>query len=173
MATIHLIEGPVGAGKSTFSAALSSRTRGVHIALDEWFVRLYSPDRPEGDFLPWYITRKERLLDLIWLHSKAILAAGSDVILELGLIQQQQRLTFCRKMIGEGYFLKMYELDAPREIRRERIQHRNQHRGTTFSMFVPDHIFEIASDMWQPSDELERAEYSIEYVPSFGATVDL
>jgi len=33
-------------------------------------------------------------------------------------------------------------------------------------MVVPDHIFEVASNMWEPSDELERDEYKIEYVPS-------
>ncbi len=166
MPIVHLIEGPVGAGKSTFSASLSSRTRGVHIALDEWFAKLFSPDRPEGDFIPWYISRKERLLELIWAHSKAVLASGSDVILELGLIQKEQRLKFCRRVINERYDLIMYELDAPREIRRARVQHRNEHQGPTFSMVVPEQIFEIASNLWEPSDEFEREEYPVEYVSS-------
>ncbi len=51
MPTVHLIEGPVGAGKSTFSADLAARTRGVHIALDAWFAKLFSPDRPVADFV--------------------------------------------------------------------------------------------------------------------------
>jgi predicted kinase len=166
MPIVRIVEGPVGAGKSTFSGSHAARTGGVHIALDEWFAKLFSPDRPEGDFIPWYIARKERLLGLIWAHSKIVLASGSDVILELGLIQRQQRIDFCRKVIREGYSLVMYELDAPREIRRARVQHRNSNHGSTFSMVVPDHIFEIASNMWEPSDELERDEYKIEYVPS-------
>lgn len=166
MPTVRLIEGPVGAGKSTFSAALAIRTQGVHIALDAWFAKLFSPDRPEGDFIPWYIARKERLLEIIWAHSKAVLASGTDVILELGLIQRQQRLDFCRKIIGEGFSLVMYELDAPRDIRRARVQRRNADQGPTFSMIVPDHIFELASNMWEPSDEFERDEYEIEYLGS-------
>ncbi len=52
MPRVHLVEGPVGAGKSTFAASLAARTGGVHIALDAWFARLFSPDRPAGDFIP-------------------------------------------------------------------------------------------------------------------------
>ena len=47
MPTVHLIEGPVGAGKSTYASALARRTNGVHIALDEWFAALFSPDRSQ------------------------------------------------------------------------------------------------------------------------------
>ncbi|MEJ6006950.1 ATP-binding protein [Paucibacter sp. AS339] len=166
MPIVRIIEGPVGAGKSTFSGSLATRTGGVHIALDEWFAKLFSPDRPAGDLISWYLARKERLLRLIWTHSKAVLASGSDVILELGLIQQQPRIDFCRQVIGEGFGLVMYELDAPREVRRARVQHRNSNQGPTFSMVVPDHVFEMASNMWEPSDELERDEYKIEYVRS-------
>lgn len=166
MPMVRVVEGPVGAGKSTFSGALAARTHGVHIAMDEWFAMLFSPDRPEGDFIPWYIARKDRLLRLIWTHSKAVLASGADVILELGLIQRQQRIEFCRQIISEGYDLVMYELDLPREVRRARVQHRNSNQGPTFSMVVPEHIFEMASNMWEPSDDLERDEYKIEYVTS-------
>ncbi|MBH9579101.1 AAA family ATPase [Inhella proteolytica] len=164
MPIVRIIEGPVGAGKSTFSASLASRTGGVHIALDAWFAKLFSPDRPTGDFIPWYVSRKDRLLDLIWIHSQAILTSGSDVILELGLIQRQPRMDFCRKVMGSGFGLLMYELDAPREERWARVQRRNSEKGSTFSMVVPAQIFELASNMWEPSDSLEREEYEIELV---------
>ncbi|WIT12753.1 ATP-binding protein [Paucibacter sediminis] len=164
MPIVRLIEGPVGAGKSTFSASLATRTGGLHIALDAWFAKLFSPDRPTGDFIPWYMARKDRLLDLIWTHSQAVLASGSDVILELGLIQRQPRMDFCRKVIGEGFGLMIYELDAPREVRWDRVQRRNIDRGSTFSMIVSEQVFELASSMWEPSDEIDREECEIEYV---------
>jgi len=164
MAIVQLIEGPVGAGKSTYAAALAARTGGVHIALDAWFARLFSPDRPAGDFIPWYVERKERLLDLIWTHSRAVLATGVDVILELGLIQRQQRLQFCQRVMAEGFTVVMHELDAPLEVRRTRVQRRNVEQGATFSMVVPEPVFELASALWEPSDELERETYVVEHV---------
>ncbi len=164
MPKVHLVEGPVGAGKSTFSSSLTLRTLGVHIALDEWFVRLFSPDRPEGNLAPWYAARKQRLIELIWSHSRRILASGTEVILELGLIQRQSRVAFCQRVLDEGFELQVHVLDAPREIRRARVQRRNAERGETFSMVVPAHIFEMASDLWEGPDEFEESEFAIEYV---------
>jgi predicted kinase len=159
-----MIEGPVGAGKSTFAASLAPRIDGVHIALDAWFARLFSPDRPEGNFVPWYPERKDRLLELIWDHSRRILAAGTDVVLELGLIRRHERMEFCQRIRDDGFSLTVYILEAPHEVRRERVRLRNTDKGPTFAMVVPDHVFEIASNMWEPPDDVERCETTIEYV---------
>lgn len=164
MNQVHLIEGPVGAGKSTFSTVLAKNSEGVHIPLDAWFAQLFSPDRPEGDFIPWYVQRKERLLDLIWAHSQKILRSGRDVVLELGLIQQSQRLAFCRQVTADGFPLRVHVLDAPLELRRERVRRRNEEQGPTFSMVVPEHVFEIASALWEAPDELECEEFDIDFV---------
>ncbi|WP_288469462.1 MULTISPECIES: AAA family ATPase [Comamonadaceae] len=164
MSQVHLVEGPVGAGKSTFSAVLAASRNGVHIPLDAWFVALYSPDRPEGDFVPWYVQRKDRLLRLIWSHSRKILASGREVVLELGLIQRWQRNEFCRMIANEGFSPRIHVLDAPLEIRRQRVRHRNEEKGSTFSMVVPDHVFDMASRLWEPPDELECEEFEVLFV---------
>ena len=163
---VHIIEGPVGAGKSTFASFLASRTEGVHIALDEWFANLFSPDRPTGNFVPWYIERKERLIDLIWRHSQRLLASEKDVILELGLIQRGPRVEFCRKVQECGYSLVIHVLDAPVDVRRERVRRRNTGRGATFSMVVPDHIFDMANSLWEVPDEIECEEFEVKFVDS-------
>jgi predicted kinase len=155
MPTIHLIEGPVGTGKSTFSASLAQRQPAVHLALDEWFVALFSKDRPQTDFVPWYLERKDRCSEVIWNAAQRIVAAGTDVVLELGLIQRQSREAFYKRSEASGLNLSVYVLDAPREVRRERVRRRNGEKGHTFSMVVPDHVFNIASDMWEPPDEDE------------------
>jgi len=164
MSQVHLIEGPVGAGKSTFSKAMAASHNGVHIPLDEWFAALFSPDRPDGNFVPWYVQRKERLLTLIWSHSRKVLASGRSVVLELGLIQQQQRIQFCRKITSDGFSPHIHIIDAPLEVRRERVRRRNEERGPTFSMVVPDDVFEMASKLWQPPDELECEEFKVIFV---------
>ena len=166
MPIVHLIEGPVGAGKSTFAVQLAASNGGVHIALDEWFANLFSSDRSAGDFASWYLERKERLLNLIWTHSLRLLASGKDVILELGLIQRQGRIDFCRQVLNDGQPLVVYILDAPHSERRERVRRRNLEKGATFSMVVPDHIFEIASRLWEPPDDCEHNEFQIEFVTS-------
>lgn len=165
---IHLIEGPVGAGKSTFSAGLAARAGGVHIALDEWFVRLFSPDRPGTDVMPWYIERKARLIDLIWKHALSLCAAGGVPVLELGLVQRRSREDVYRRAQEAGVDLRVSLLQAPREVRRERVMRRNVEQGATFSMVVPAPFFEMASDVWEEPDDLEIAEHRIERISTGG-----
>ena len=162
--SIHLIEGPVGAGKSTFAARLALEIAGVHIPLDEWFVQLFSPDRPSSDFVPWYIERKDRLIDVIWHHTLALHAAGTSAILELGLIRRADRAAFFDRARAADIELSIHLLDAPLETRRERVRRRNAERGATFSMLVPDHVFEMASGLWEPLDEIEVRQYGMRLV---------
>ncbi len=164
MPQIYLIEGPVGAGKSTFATSLATRIGGVHIALDEWFSRLFSPDRPSTDLMPWYVERKARLLDHIWNHALAILACGVAPVLELGLVHRQSREDLYERAREAGVDLTVYLLLASREIRRDRVMRRNVEKGPTFSMVVPAPFFEMASDTWEEPDEAEIEENRIEVV---------
>ena len=164
MPTVHLIEGPVGAGKSTFASILALQTSGIHVALDAWFATLFNPDRPADGVVSWYIQRKERLISVIWSHSRRILSSGTDVILELGLIQRHIRVAFVRRIQNEGFEVRVHVLDAPIEVRRERVRRRNAEQGSTFAMVVPDHVFEMASDLWEAPDDVECSEYAVEFV---------
>lgn len=164
MRSIYLIEGPVGAGKSTFARTLAAQLPGVHVALDEWFVRLFSPDRPANDFVPWYVQRKERLIDLIWDHALDMATTRLTPVLELGLIQRQARHALYQRAERAHVQLHVRVLDAPQEVRWERVQRRNEERGATFSMVVPQPVFDMASSLWEPPDDDEIRDYGIELV---------
>ena len=164
MAFIHLVEGPVGAGKSTFSSQLSKDYRAPHLILDDWMATLFRPDRPLTGTLEWYVERKNRCIEQIWKLACGIIEAGSDVVLELGLIQRVDRQRIYDRVDAAGYELKIYVLDASREARRERVRKRNKVKGDTYSMEVPDHIFEIASDMWEPIDESESGGHEVKFI---------
>lgn len=164
MATIYLIEGPVGAGKSTFASQLTQQKNAPHINLDSWMALLFRPDKPGIGVIEWYVERKTRCIEQIWDISKRVLDSNCDVILELGLVQQKSRYAFYERVEETNHNLLVYVLDAPREERRKRVQHRNIEKGATFSMEVPDDVFEMTSNMWEEPDDIECSEQNIEFI---------
>jgi uncharacterized glyoxalase superfamily protein PhnB/predicted kinase len=152
---VHLIVGPVGAGKSTFARRLERERRAMRLSLDEWMAKLFSPDRPEVGRREWYVERRARCTEQIGAVAKAAGDAGSEAVLELGLLRRDERERCYAWIEAAGFALTIYVLDAAREVRRERVAARNVTQGETFSMLVPPEFFELASDLWQP---LEAAE---------------
>ena len=129
--------------------------RSVRLTLDEWMTNLFRPDRPETDVIAWYVERAERCVDQIWRVTQGVLAAGVDVVLEIGLIVRSDRERLYARVDAAALELDIHVVDAPRDVRRERVLQRNQQRGETFSMEVPLPFFELASDRWEPLDESE------------------
>ncbi|MDH5694108.1 MAG: ATP-binding protein [Gammaproteobacteria bacterium] len=164
MPTIYLIEGPVGSGKSTIAMQLSEEHSAPRLILDEWMAILFNADRPAGGSIEWYMERKERCLDQILKVASSILLSSSNVVLELGLIRQSDRFKFYEWVDLVGVPLEIAVVDAPREIRRDRVKERNRTKGSTYFMEVPEHIFEVASDMWEPVDESEYANCVVTYI---------
>lgn len=158
MPRVHLVIGPVGSGKSTFASGLSRERSALRLTLDEWMVVLFRPDRPEDPNarFEWYVSRVARCVEQIWRVTDRALEAGTDVVLEIGLVRRQDREAFYSRVDAAARDLTVYVVDAPRQVRRGRVRRRNQEQGETFDMVVPDEIFELASDMWDPPDEDER-----------------
>jgi predicted kinase len=150
-AHLHLVLGPVGAGKSTFARELVREHRAVSFNLDAWMALLFGADeRPASGVIEWYLERRDRCLELIFRSAEDVLDVGTPVVLEVGLIQRRDRAAFYDRF--EGRPLTLYVLDAPREVRWGRVERRNVEKGGTFAMVVPRHFFELASDMWEPPE---------------------
>lgn len=161
---LHLVLGPVGAGKSTFARQLASEHRAVHLDLDAWMAVLFAADRPATDTLPWYVERTQRCVAQIWSLAVQLGAVDTNVVLEIGMIQRSDRERLYAWVDDARLALQVWVLDAPREIRRVRVEQRNAERGATFKMVVPPAIFELASDLWQAPDEGECSARSVTFV---------
>lgn len=164
MPTIHLIEGPVGAGKSTYAGKLALSQQAPHLNLDEWMVTLFSPDRPADGFMEWYGECKRRCIQQIWDVACELLNTTDHVILELGLVQLADREDFYRRVDGTDFELRVHLLDTPLEVRRQRVRGRNEEQSGTFKMAVSDEMFELANSFWQEPDEAECVARNIEVV---------
>ena len=161
MGMLHLLIGPVGAGKTTYARRKTASAGGVVFDLDAWMVRLFGADpRPREDVMDWYLERRDRCRRLLWDTALDVLRAGPDVYLELGLLAAVEREAFYEKAREEGLRWAVYLLDAPRAVRRERVERRN-HEAGPFTQVVPAEFFERASDAWQPPSEMERTTWNL------------
>lgn len=164
MAKIHLIEGPVGAGKSTFATRLGDELAAPHLDLDEWMVTLFQADRPDSGFLAWYAERKRRCLTQIWNVAWSIVSSGSDTVLELGLVHRADRAAFYECADAADVDLDVYLLETPEATRRQRVRERNRQQGRTFKMEVSEEIFDLANRAWEAPDEAECRQRRIHVV---------
>src|SRR3954467_5087802 len=117
-ATLHVIFGPCGAGKTTYAHALARREGAGPFVLAEWGARLFGPDvRGPLDF-GWMLERLGRCEALIWSTATAVLAAGTSVGLDPGLMSRAHR-EHIRTMAQEaGLSVQWHFVDAPQEVRR-------------------------------------------------------
>jgi predicted kinase len=162
-ATLNVVFGPCGAGKTTYAHDLARRENAVAFVLDEWGARLFGPDVSGALEFQWMLERMARCEAQIWSTAAAVLAAGAPVVLDLGLMRRAGR-EHVREMAEEkGWSLRWHFVDAPQEVRRARVAHRNTTKGETFVMEVSPEMFELIEGVYEaPSPgELEGAVLSV------------
>jgi predicted kinase len=162
-ATLNLIFGPCGAGKTTYAHALARREGAVPFVLDEWGVRLFGPDVHGPLDFGWMLERLGRCDALIWSTAIAVLAAGTSVVLDLGLMSRAHRERIRQIAQEAGLSMQWHFVDAPQEVRRARVAGRNDTKGETFAREVSPEMFDMIEAMYEaPSPaELEGAVLSV------------
>jgi predicted kinase len=158
-ATLHVICGPCGAGKTTYAHAFARREGAVPFVLDEWGARLFGPDLRGPIELAWMMERLARCAELIRSTAVAVLTAGSSVILDIGLMRRADRERIRQMAKTNGLTVQWHFVDAPQEVRRARVNTRNAEKGETFVMEVSPQMFEMLESLYEAPEpaELEGA----------------
>lgn len=165
MAQVHLVVGSTGAGKSTYSKAWALEHRAMRFAIDEWMVGLFGKDQPEEAGFDWYSDRIERCTNQIWGACVQLLALEQSVVLEIGLTQRSARSEFYQRVNAAGHECQLHVIEAPRELRWQRVEQRNRERGETYSLEVTRGMFDFVEGMWEQPDDAEcAAQHAIKMV---------
>lgn len=147
--------GPVGSGKTTYGRAYAAERGAALFCLDEWMAALFMMDAPQPITLTWALPRTERAERQIWTVARQFLALGHDVVLELGFFRRAQRDRFRALAAEADVAVQVHAIDAPREVRRERVRARNR-GGATYTVEVDDAMFDWAEGYYEPLDTDER-----------------
>ncbi|WP_372784186.1 AAA family ATPase [Phenylobacterium sp.] len=156
-ATLNVIFGPCGAGKTTYAHAFARREKAVAFILDDWMARMFGPDMPEPIEYDWMIERVARCEAQIWSVAAGVLATGTPVILDIGLMRVADRARVREIAEATDLPLQFHFVDAPQEIRRARVAGRNVVRGDSFAIEVSPDMFEFIEGVYEPPEPAELA----------------
>jgi len=154
-ATLHVIFGPSGAGKTVYAHSFARREKAVAFVLDEWMAQLFAPDMPQPIEYEWMIERVQRCEAQIWSVAAGVLATGVSVILDIGLMRRDDRARVRQIAEGAGLPLQFHFVTAPVEVRRARVAERNVIRGENFAIEVKPEHFEFIEGVFEAPDAEE------------------
>jgi predicted kinase len=158
-AILHAIVGPCGAGKTTYAYGFAREHGAVAFILDDWMARLFGADIPHPIEYQWMLERVGRCEAQIWSTAAAVMATGTSVILDIGLMRRDDRRRVKAIADGAGLRLQWHFVDAPPEVRRARVAERNTIRGENFAIEVTPEMFDFIEGVYEPPEpgELEGA----------------
>jgi predicted kinase len=101
------------------------------------------------------IERVQRCEAQIWSVAAGVLATGTSVILDIGLMRKADRARVREIAEGAGLPLQLHFVTAPTEVRRARVAERNVIRGENFAIEVTPEHFEFIEGVFESPDAEE------------------
>lgn len=152
---VHLVAGPSGAGKTTYTEQLTTRLAGVAFSIDDWMMSLYGPDLPAPLDPAWVFARVRRCNERILVTSMAVAGRGVAVVLDLGLTSKEHRDNVLRAVQAKGFPVRLHWLDAPQAERWARVESRNNSGRKPGKMVVTRSMFDFMEAICEPPTQEE------------------
>ncbi|ODT14767.1 MAG: hypothetical protein ABS35_33625 [Kaistia sp. SCN 65-12] len=128
MATLHLMVGLPGSGKTTLARKLEVEFAALRLTVDEWHVRLFGndihDDSDDADFAV-HNDRHSAIEALLWETAQRALTLGVDVILDFGFWTRRERDELREKARELGAGFRIHPGDTSETLILERIRARN------------------------------------------------
>ncbi len=150
-ATVYIICGFIGAGKTTFAKKLEKETGAVRITKDEWLISLFGHDPS----IPDYDKYDQQICEISRRIAFQFAEKGVDVIIDEGFWEKEQRDKMRNKIESLGAKAILYYVNTPIEIMRERTLGRNNNLSRD-SFNINGEMFDNYLKHWQPPNGDER-----------------
>jgi len=139
MATLFLMCGLPGSGKTTLARQLERDRDALRLTPDEWIERLSGTDLTLPT-LDWW---RDPVETVQWMVAERALSLGVNVILDFGFWTRSEREEFRSRATALGARTEVLFLDVPRPVLSARLAARNADLPPyTF------HVTEAQLDLW-------------------------
>jgi predicted kinase len=149
-ATLHLLCGKAGAGKSTLASALAAEYKALLLSEDIWLMRHYGPMKSFDD----YRTCSQRAKTVVGPLVMDLLGFGLNVVMDYPANTKASRLWMRSLFSQTGALHVLHYLTTPDEICLKRIDQRNLGRPEgTYHLTKDD--FDYVSSFFEAPEEIE------------------
>lgn len=163
---IHLVCGPLGAGKTTVANELSETYGAIRFSEDDWLNMLFVPEAPADlmDESPdviahWAMDKYPRCREAIWNVCDQLLEQDISIVLD-GFAGTKALRDFVRsKAEAHRVAFQLYYVTADADLRRKRVLERNTNKDSSFSLAVSSGMFDLMEQHFEEpqKEELEGA----------------
>lgn len=148
-ATVHLLAGLNGAGKSTYARRLERECPAVRFTLDEWMLRLFQLSYDD----PRYPELSERCQGLIWDLAQQVLETGTDVVLDWNQWNGTRRETWRDKAISVGHRPVLHYLQVSVDTAIQQVERRRREGDANAHALDADAVRHLARLFEVPTTE--------------------
>jgi adenylate kinase family enzyme len=121
MATLSIIQGFLGAGKTTFSKRLAQKSNTIRLNADEWVAQNFSTEDQNRNWDACF----SKAMDEIWIEAENLLRQEKDVILDIGFWTIASRMHARNIAITCYADFKHYYVFAPDDVLLKRLKQRS------------------------------------------------
>ena len=157
LTTVHIVFGPQGAGKTTYSRKLADESNATRFSIDEWMGELFGQDLKKPIDYRWVMERVQRCERRIWATASEVAKRGGNVVLDLGFMKINDRSRFISLSEGDNLPAQLHFVSAPHDVRRSRVISRNTSKGDTFAFEVTPTMFDFMEGQFEPPTEVEQS----------------
>ena len=152
-ATLHLMVGLPGSGKTTRAKELEKTENAVRFTPDEWHLHFYGHDMHE----PEHDERHTRVEQMMWKTAERLLEMGISVILDFGFWSREERDGLRRQAQRLGADFRIHYMDVPLDELHRRISLRNAQAGNGVFSVTREELETWAGWFQTPTEEELKA----------------
>ena len=150
MATIHLMIGFMGFGKTTIAKNLATELPAVCLTHDDYMVALFGRNLPEDEF-----REKYKLVDnMLWSIARKIINCNTDVIMDYGFWSKEKRAEAYKRAISITPDVIFHNVLCDMQTAKERLLKRSATDHETLD--IDENCFDTLSQKFEPIDDTEN-----------------